>query len=129
MSSVNSVSVLTTLLLVYLLLCFSQHLVVKDGEFYKMEGKVLVGNVTEVKTVQDYMDCSFLCLEVGPLACMSFNVHKTNAGYYICELGNTERYLEPSRIQDRPGYDYYGMESEVSYLFTHLLFIYNTRFL
>ncbi|KAJ7371435.1 Hyaluronan and proteoglycan link protein 2, partial [Desmophyllum pertusum] len=63
--------------------------------------------------VQDYFDCSFLCLEHGPSACLSFNVGKTNNnGYYTCELSNSERYLEPHRIQERASYDYYGMTTK-----------------
>ena len=66
--------------------------------------------------VQDFLDCSFLCLEHGPFACLSFNVGKTNNnGYYTCELSNSERYLEPHRIQERISYDYYGTTTEVGF--------------
>ena len=94
---------------------FAQHLVMRERNFYKMSDKSLVGNVTATMEVQDYFDCSFLCLEHGPSACLSFNVGKTNNnGYYTCELSNSERYLEPHRIQDRASYDYYGMTTKVS---------------
>ncbi|KAJ7371442.1 stabilin 1 [Desmophyllum pertusum] len=80
----------------------------QESKFYKLEDKSLIGNVTATMQVQDYFDCSFLCLEHGPSACLSFNVGKTNNnGYYTCELSNSERYLEPHRVQLRASYDYY----------------------
>ncbi|KAJ7371441.1 hypothetical protein OS493_025911 [Desmophyllum pertusum] len=85
----------------------------QESKFYKLEDKSLIGNVTATRQVQDFLDCSFLCLEHGPFACLSFNVGKTNNnGYYTCELSNSERYLEPHRIQQRASYDYYGMTTE-----------------
>ncbi|XP_073254543.1 uncharacterized protein [Porites lutea] len=36
------------------------------------------------------------------------SLEKTNRNVRICELSNTEKYLEPQKIHERPGYDYYG---------------------
>lgn len=116
----KSFVVLTATLMVYPLHGLSQHLVMRDSTFYKLEGKALVGNVTTVIQVNDHIDCSFLCLEQGPFECLSFNVGRANNnGCYTCELSNSERHLrEPLGIQDRPGYDYYGRTAEVrSYFF------------
>ena len=115
-SLVKSIVVLTTWLLV---ICpfrvFAQHLNMPDRRFYKMSNTSLVGKVTETQQVEDHFDCSFLCLEHGPFACLSFNLGKANDnGYYTCELSNSERYLEPQRIQQPSSYDYYGITVEVS---------------
>ncbi|KAL9973639.1 hypothetical protein ACROYT_G020120 [Oculina patagonica] len=85
----------------------------RDSTFYKLEAKALAGNVIATIEGNDHIDCSFLCLEHGPSACLSFNVGRdNNNGYYTCELSNSERHLEPLGIQERPGYDYYGMTTE-----------------
>jgi len=96
-------------------LIFAKPLTKHHRQFYKMSNKSLVGNVTERQKVQDYFDCAFLCLEYGPFDCLSFNFGEANDnGYYTCELSNSERYLEPQRVQRRSGYDYYGTTTEVS---------------
>ncbi len=93
----------------------SQHLGMQDRKFYKLSNKSLVGKVTTTRKVKDYFDCSFLCLEHGPLACLSFNFGNTEEdGYYTCELSNSERALEPLSFQERLSYDYYGTTFEVS---------------
>lgn len=93
---------------------FAQHLIMHDRKFYKMLDKSLVGKVTVTRKVKDYFDCSFLCLEHGPLVCLSFNFGRTNNnGYYTCELSNSERYLEPQRLEEQSSYDYYGTTTEV----------------
>ena len=93
----------------------AQHLIMHHREFYKMPNKSLLGNVMETKKVEDYFDCSFLCLEHGPFDCLSFNFGTVNDnGYYTCELSNSEGYLEPQKMQQRSSYDYYGTTSEVS---------------
>ena len=33
--------------------------------FYKLEGKSLIGNLTEVRKVRDFFDCSIICMEKG----------------------------------------------------------------
>ena len=97
-------------------LVFAQSLIMHHRRFYKMSNKSLVGNVTERQQVEDYLDCAFLCLEYGPFDCLSFNFGKANDNsYYTCELSNSERYLEPQRIQQRSGNDYYGTTTEVSF--------------
>lgn len=98
------------------LLVLAQHLIMHRREFYKMPNKSLLGNVIETQKVQDYFDCSFLCLKHGPFNCLSFNFGKVNDnGYYTCELNDSERYLEPQKIQQRSSYDYYGTTAEVSW--------------
>lgn len=78
-----------------------------------MPNKSLPGNITETQKVHDYFDCSFLCLGRGPFNCLSFNFGKVNDnGYYTCELSNSERYLEPHKIQQRSSYDYYGTTTQ-----------------
>ncbi|PFX19071.1 hypothetical protein AWC38_SpisGene16508 [Stylophora pistillata] len=68
-----------------------------------------VGNSTLTKIVKDYFDCSFFCLESGPSACLSFNLGRNSeSGYRRCELINSERYMEPERIEEHKSYDYYG---------------------
>lgn len=93
---------------------FAQHLMMRHREFYKMANTSLVGNVTATRKVKDYFDCSFLCLEYGPFACLSFNIAgNSDNGYHVCELSNSERYLEPQKMQERLHYDYYGTATEV----------------
>lgn len=71
------------------------------------------------KINEDSLGCSFLCLEHGPFVCLSFNFGKANeSGYYTCQLSNSERYLEPHKVQEQPSYDYYGTTAEVSYKLT-----------
>ena len=115
-SVAKSVFVLTTYLFTICpVLVLAQHLNTRDRQFYKMSNKSLVGNVTETQEVEDFFDCSFLCLEHGPFVCLSFNFGKaSDNGYYTCELSNSERYLEPQRIQQQSSYDYYGTTAEVS---------------
>ena len=93
-----------------------QDLGMREKKFYKLENKALIGNVTVTTRVKDYFDCFFLCLEQGPLACLSFNLGKDNDnGYYTCELSNSERYLDPNRMRDHLSYSYYGMTTPVSF--------------
>ncbi|KAJ7371434.1 hypothetical protein OS493_025903 [Desmophyllum pertusum] len=116
MSFFKSIVVLTSYFTTaFLSLALAQHLGLQYRNFYKLENRSLVGNVTDTKKVKDYFECPFLCLERGPSACLSFNVGKTtNNGYYTCELSNSERYLDPHRMQQRASYDYYGMTTEPS---------------
>ena len=93
----------------------AQPLIIHLRQFYKMPNKSLLGNVIETKQVEDYFDCSFLCLEHGPFDCLSFNFGTVNDnGYYTCELSSSERYLEPQKMEQRSSYDYYGTTAEVS---------------
>lgn len=114
--SLKPISVfISCLVTVIPLLGLSQHFGVHEVKFYKLSGQALVGNLTATRRVKDYFDCTFFCLELGPFACLSFNFGNTSDnGYYTCELNNSERYLEPHRIQDRQNFDYYGTTTEVS---------------
>ena len=84
--------------------------------FYRIKDKSLLGNVTAVREVKSALDCSFTCLQYGPFACLSFNLNtrKNENGFHLCEISNSERYLEPHKVQERPSYDYYGTKIEVS---------------
>ena len=84
--------------------------------FYKLEGKTLIGNLSEVRKVRDFFDCSIICMEKGVPACLSFNIGRVidDNGYCQCELSNSERYMEPERMQARINFDYYGTTTEVS---------------
>ena len=86
--------------------------------YYKLEGKSLIGNVTEIRKVRDFFDCSFVCMGKGIPACLSFNIGRSadDNGYYVCEMSNSERYMDPERMQDRISFDYYGTTTEVSYV-------------
>ena len=86
--------------------------------YYKLEGKSLIGNVTEIRKVRDFFDCSFVCMGKGIPACLSFNIGRSadDNGYYVCEMSNSERYVDPERMQDRISFDYYGTTTEVSYV-------------
>ena len=109
------IPVLTNWLLLLPFLTLSQRYTEQERKFYKLDGKSLLGNVTAVRDVKDFMDCSFLCLEYGPYACLSFNFERSNInGFHSCELSNSERYLEPHKIQERNSYDYYGTTTEVN---------------
>ncbi len=122
MLSFKSILVFSSFLFtVFPFLGLSQHLGMHYRTFYKLSDKLLVGNVTTTRKVKDYFDCSFLCLEHGPFACLSFNFGNTeDNGYYTCELSNSERYLEPRSLQERLSYDYYGTTTEVSCILSDL---------
>ena len=110
----NTILGLTKWFVVLPVLALGQRYITREMAFYKMEGKSLVGNVTAVRQVKDFFDCSFLCMEYGHEACLSFNLERSNDNNYNCELSNSEKYLEPQKMQDRSGYDYYGTTFEVS---------------
>ena len=119
------IAVLPNFLLgIFPFLSLGQHSIRQGRQFYKLVDSYLVGNTTSTRHVEDYFDCSFLCLEHEPFACLSFNMARnSDNGYHTCELSSSERYLEPQRIEERLGYDYYGTTTEVcdtSYLFVVL---------
>ena len=119
------IAVLPNFLLgIFPFLSLGQHSIRQGRQFYKLADSYLVGNTTSTRHVKDYFDCSFLCLEHEPFACLSFNMARnSDNGYHTCELSSSERYLEPQRIEERLGYDYYGTTTEVcdtSYLFVVL---------
>ena len=110
-----------TILLIFLVtmikpLGFAQHLIKHDRQFYKMADMVLVGDLTSTRKVKDIFECVFYCLEHGPSACLSFNIAKTSHdGFYSCELSDSERCLDPQRMQGNPSFDYFGTSTEVSF--------------
>ena len=109
------IAVLPNFLLgIFPFLSLAQHSIKRGRQFYKLPDSYLVGNTTSTRHVKDYFDCSFLCLEHEPFACLSFNMARnSNNGYHTCELSSSERSLEPQRIEERLGYDYYGTTTEV----------------
>jgi len=86
----------------------------RERAFYKIDGKSVLGNITAVREAKDLIECSFQCIELGPVPCLSFSLEKTNRNVRICELSNTVKYLEPQKIHERPGYDYYGTKCQIS---------------
>ena len=117
MPSFKSIVFLTSWIITLPFLGLGLRYTVQDREFYIMEGKSLIGNVTAVRQVTDLLDCSFLCLEFGPNGCLSFNFEKSNdKGFHSCELSNSEKYFDPHKIQERPTFDYYGTTAKVSTL-------------
>ena len=76
MSSFKSIVFLTSWIITLPFLGLGLRYTVQHREFYIMEGKSLIGNVTAVRQVTDLLDCSFLCLEFGPNDCLSFNFEK-----------------------------------------------------
>ena len=123
MRSFKSIVVLISWIIILPFLGLGLRYSVRDREFYKMEGKSLIGNVTAVREVTDPLDCSFLCLEFGRYACLSFNFEKNDGkGLHSCELSNSEKYFDPHKIQERPTFDYYGTTAKVSAIDEAFLF-------
>ena len=89
----------------------------RETMFYAIENVSLTGNVTTVKLATDDLDCAFLCLRNDkPAKCFSFNFGRdADHGLHMCELSDSERTLEPHNMQSRNGFDYYGMQTKVSY--------------
>ena len=100
------------LVLLSLLVLVQQYLT-RERQFYKIEGKSLLGNVTAVMKVKDFFRCCFLCMQYGPVACLSFNLERNNNSIHTCELSSSEKYLEPQKMRRRLDYDYYGTEFQV----------------
>ena len=95
----------------------SVHSDLHEAKFYKLEGKSLFGNLTERHLTQDFLDCSFLCVQSAKKNCLSFNFGGSERqGLYECELNNSERKLNPENLQERQEFAYYGMIEEVSKL-------------
>ena len=93
----------------------------RETMFYAIENASLTGNVTMVKLVTDELDCAFSCLRNdNPTKCFSFNFGRAaDRGLHTCELSDSERTLGPQNMQSRKGFDYYGMETKVSYTGLH----------
>ena len=87
----------------------------KEVAFYRIRSTSLVGNVTLVKPVKREMDCALKCLRNYPQSCLSFNFGRDSIHKMLtCELSNSERVLEPNRMQSRIGFDYLGVQKGVS---------------
>ena len=104
---------------IFLILCLSGassvHKDLREAKFYKLKGKGLDGNLTERYLTPDSIDCSFLCANALNRNCFSFNFGgNKHRALYECELNNSEMKLVPASLQDREGFDYYGMTEEVS---------------
>lgn len=92
-----------------------QVVLVRERTYYKLEGKSLIGNVSETRKVKDFSDCAFICLRLGVSSCLSFNIAKVTDidRHYSCELSTSEKYLEPDEsFKDRKTHDYYGTTTE-----------------
>ena len=113
MVSFNFIAGLRKWLVLLSLLVLVQQYLTRERQFYKMEGKSLLGNVTAVTKVKDFFHCCFLCMQYGPVACLSFNLERSNNSIHTCELSSSEKYLEPQKMQRRLDYDYYGTEFQV----------------
>ncbi|KAL9973642.1 hypothetical protein ACROYT_G020123 [Oculina patagonica] len=89
---------------------------VREAKFYKLEGKSFNGSLVGRHLTQDVWDCLFLCVNATNKDCYSFNFGGAQEkGLYKCELYNSEMKIEPQKIQDRPGFTYYGMTEESFY--------------
>ena len=85
--------------------------------FYSVKEASLIGNVTVVKQTTSEVECAFLCLRKYPGSCFSFNFGRTVTltKLHDCELSNSEGALKPHKMYGRRGFDYFGMESVVSF--------------
>ena len=85
--------------------------------FYRVKEASLIGNVTVVKQTTSDVECAFLCLRMYPGSCFSFNFGRTVTltKLHDCELSNSEEALKPHKMYSRRGFDYFGMESVVSF--------------
>lgn len=85
--------------------------------FYSVKEASLIGNVTVVKQTTSDVECAFLCLRMYPGSCFSFNFGRTVTltKLHDCELSNSEEALKPHKMYSRRGFDYFGMESVVSF--------------
>ena len=113
MVSFNFIAGLRKWLVLLSLLVLVQQSLTRERQFYKIEGKSLLGNVTAVMKVKDFFRCCMLCMQYGPVACLSFNLERNNNSIHTCELSSSEKYLEPQKMQRRLDYDYYGTEFQV----------------
>ncbi|XP_078370678.1 uncharacterized protein LOC144654408 [Oculina patagonica] len=83
----------------------------REAMFYSVKSASLIGKVTMTRLVRDEVECATLCYRQYPHNCLSFNFGGISIDdTHICELSNSERALEPQRMQRRKGFDYYGMQ-------------------
>ena len=89
----------------------------KEVAFYRIRSTSLVGNITLIKSVKREMECALKCLRNYPQSCLSFNFGRDSIHKMLtCELSNSERVLEPNRMQSKIGFDYLGVQKGVSLL-------------
>ena len=82
--------------------------------FYSVKSASLIGKVTMTRLVKDEMECAFMCYRHYPRDCLSFNFRRKAIGdTHVCELSNSERALEPGRMQNGKGVDYFGVQTVV----------------
>jgi len=80
--------------------------------FYSIKSASLIGKVTMTTLVKDELECAFMCFRHYPSDCLSFNFRRESIGEtHVCELSNSERALEPDRMQNGPGFDYFGVQT------------------
>ncbi len=90
----------------------------REAMFYSVKSASLIGKVTMTRLVRDEVECATLCYRQYTHNCLSFNFGGISIDdTHICELSNSERALEPQRMQRRKGFDYYGMQKVVSEFF------------
>ena len=95
----------------------------KEVAFYRIRSTSLVGNITLIKSVKREMECALKCLRNYPQSCLSFNFGRDSIQKMLtCELSNSERVLEPNRMQSRIGFDYLGVQKGVSFLIFFILY-------
>lgn len=83
--------------------------------FYSVKSASLIGKVTMTRLVKDELECAYMCYRQYPHDCLSFNFRRKFIDEtHICELSNSERALEPDRMQKRKGFDYFGVQMVVS---------------
>ena len=118
-SSSNSQALLSAILVIFQLSVTTDASIAdtdkQEALFYIIKTASLIGNVTMVKLTRNEFDCAFLCLRSHPHKCFSFNFGRNAVDdWQICELSNSERALEPHKMQGRREFDYFGMEHVVS---------------
>lgn len=92
----------------------------REAMFYRVESASLIGKVTMTRLVKDELECAYMCFGQHLHNCLSFNFGGGTSfdETYVCELSNSERAMEPHRMQKRKKFDYFGLHEVVSkYLF------------
>ena len=75
--------------------------------------KILAWQCYSSHESQRFFPLLLLCMHYGPVACLSFNLERSNNIIHTCELSSSEKYLESQKMQRRLDYDYYGTEFQV----------------
>ena len=101
--------------------------------FYSVKSASLIGKVTMTTLVKDEIECALMCFRHYPRDCLSVNFRRKSIdGTHVCELSNSERALEPDRMQNGQGFDYFGVQTVVRERFLddandHFYAVSNTR--